>query len=490
MLKLIAPFRAYFNLDSSQVATDPDGFMDYLAHLRTELSAPASSISKKLSPALEMDVNVPPRLEKDEVEARYVDANKNGSLFLFQRIFTLRFKSAAFPELQNILRDACTAADDKVIRYSDSFLPDAQSLRIDFYDNTVAILTLDLHLDKAHIGQSDSAWDKLDKWTTAFTYNLLERLYQKHIFPLLLGLSKMPDRHGQYWVEDIEAYNIFRDLASHRRNPYYNLDLCFRLMWVNRTLFYSNDYPMNAWIRPLLHPHNNESIRIDGAEIHLNSGNNVIMISKDLEDKQLENLWDVMLSAQYYYAAMDIVNVNLIKYLGTVFNRQSDASLHMLSEDMENIINLVTILQVHYNDMMVDLQGVSQKLFHAIQKEWKFENLVRNVDRKLGLCKANITMLSQQTNERNQWRTEIVLKALAGTNLIYLFLAVSGYASQWPRDHMDMVGKFPGFLDLGFIFSGNALTWAGIIITGLLILYTTNWRNMRRTRQRRQQRWN
>lgn len=475
MLKLIAPFRAYFNLDSSLVATDPDGFIDFLVLIRDELAVPGSNIHKKIHPALDVEVNVPPRVEQDEVEARYVDANKNGSLFLSQRIFTLRFRPSAAAELEQVYRDACAAADDKVEKYSDQFLSDISSIKIDFYDNTVAIIMLDLLIDRKHVSKDGHAWVKLDKWTTAFVYHLLERLYQKHIFPLLLAFSKLSEKDGNGWVENISEYNIFKDIAPNRRIPHYNLDLSFKLMWVNRTLCYDEDYPVNNWIKSFTH-HNYESIKIGEAEIHLHSGNNIITLPKEMDKKHLDVLWDVMLSAQYFYAAMDIVNVNLIKYVGTVFNRQSSDSLHSLSDDMENIINLVTILQVHYNDMVVDLQGISQKLFHAIQKEWKFDNLVRNVDRKLSLCKANITILSQQTNERNQWRTEIVLKALAGTNLIYLFLAVSGYASQWPREHMDMIGKIPGFMDLGFMFSSNMLTWVAIIITIALIVLTTNWR--------------
>jgi hypothetical protein len=301
-------------------------------------------------------------------------------------------------------------------------------------------------------------------------------LYQEYIFPLLLALNKLSHKHGDGWIEEISEYNIFRDLAPSKRDPYYNLDLSFKLMWVNRTLYYSNDYPANGWIK-LVMSHNNQSIKINEAEIYLNAGNNIIILPKAMDKKHLDILWDVMLSAQYFYAAMDIVNVNLIKYVGTVFNRQNSDSLHSLGDDMENIITLVTILQVHYNDTIVDLQGISQKLFHAIQKEWKFDNLVRNVDRKLSLCKSNITILGQQTTERNQWRTEIVLKALAGTNLIYLFLAVSGYASQWPQEHMNMIGKIPGVMDLGFMFTSNTLTWIGILITIAMVVFTTSWRH-------------
>src|SRR6266567_8770298 len=110
MLKLIAPFRVYFNLDSSLVATDPDGFIDFLALIRDELAVPGSSINKSIHPALDVEVNVPPRMEQDEVEARYVDANKSGSVFFSQRVFTIRFKSSAAAELERIYQDACAAA--------------------------------------------------------------------------------------------------------------------------------------------------------------------------------------------------------------------------------------------------------------------------------------------------------------------------------------------------------------------------------------------
>ncbi|MEI7670443.1 MAG: hypothetical protein WCJ33_10215, partial [Pseudomonadota bacterium] len=188
--------------------------------------------------------------------------------------------------------------------------------------------------------------------------------------------------------------------------------------------------------------------------------------------ESLNNFWDVMNSAQYFYAAMDVVNINLVRYIGITFNRQSNQMLSALSKDMENIINSVTILQVRYNDLAMEMQGVARRLYQAIQKEWEFEKMVSNVQKKLDLCKSNITVLNQETNNRNQGRTEIMLTSLAGISIMSIFIELGAYATQLPAEHLNMVGKIPGFMDLGFLLSGNALSWIGIAIAGSVIAFT------------------
>jgi hypothetical protein len=213
-------------------------------------------------------------------------------------------------------------------------------------------------------------------------------------------------------------------------------------------------------------------VKIREAEVHLNSGNSIIVMPPDMDKRALAQLWDIMLSVQYYYAAMDVVNINLIKYIGTTFNKQTSKNLRRLSRQMETIINRITILQVRYQDFSMELQGIPKKIFQILQKEWDFGVLVGNVHKKLELCKSNITVLNQETNTRNQGRTEIVLTSLTGMGILNLFVELGNYATQLPPERMNMVGKIPGFMDLGFVMSGNALSWIGIIIAIAVVVFT------------------
>ncbi|HEU5046214.1 MAG TPA: hypothetical protein VFT64_00050 [Rickettsiales bacterium] len=475
MLKLIAPFRVYFNLDSSRIATEPEQFTQFLKQVREEVQNPQGALKGRMHSALAVEINIPPEPQQDEIDARYTSLNTNGSLYLSQRIFTLRFKPSEAGDIEKIYNEALAHADEKTAPYSRNFIPDINAIRIDFYDNTIAILSLELVIDVAHMRKGEHIWDRLDKWTTVLVYHLFRGLYQSHIFPLLLGLSKFSAKHGGF-IRDISQYTVFADLAHSATEPYRNLDTRFRLMWVNRTLFYTGQFSVNNWIKPLME-NKATAVKIREAELYLHQGNNIAIMPAEMEQKHLDVLWDVMLSAQYYYAAMDVVNVNLVRYIGTTFNSKSSRFLNNIGGDMEDIINSITLLQMNYNDMVMDLQGASQELFQTLEKAWKFDKLVRNVERKMALCKANIAVLTQETGERSRLRTENILKGIAAVNLLFLIVALSAYAALLPEQKQHMLGRIPGLMDLGFIMSSNALAWLGIILIAVFAVMTHCRRN-------------
>ncbi|HEU5047742.1 MAG TPA: hypothetical protein VFT64_07855 [Rickettsiales bacterium] len=466
MLKLIAPFRVLFSLDSSLVAANHGAFTAFLRQVEKELQDPQSGICSRISPALDVIVNVPVEASDSEIGSRYISVNANGSLYLSPRVFTVHFKASEAEELKKIYTKSALMADEVVGQHSNCFTPDIASLRVDLQDNTIATLSLELAVDTKQTG----AWNRLDEWTTVLVHFLLAGLYETYIFPLLEALREFSEKVESHFIQSVNDYNIFLDLVGDADEPRNDIRKRFILMWVNRTLCYYNDYPVNAWMKPLFKQHEIQHVR--GAEVHLNSGNSLVLMPAGMDTRHLGQLWDVMLTAQYYYAALDVVNLNLVKYIGTTFNRQSSRNLRRLSGEMESIINKITILQVRYNDFMMELQGVPRKLFHVLQKEWDFAVLAGNVSKKLELCKSNIEVLNQETNHRNQGRTEVVLTSLTGMGVLNLFVELGNYATQMPPEHMGMVGKIPGFMDLGFIMSGNALSWIGIFIAVSVIVYT------------------
>src|SRR5258708_3623876 len=131
MLKLIAPFRALFSLDSSLIAARPSYFTEFLRQVEKELKNPESGINKKIQPALDVTVNVPVETNDSEIGSRYISLNTSGSFYLSPRIFTLRFKPDAAHDLGAICNHAMTMADEVSGKYSGTFLPDINSLRVD-----------------------------------------------------------------------------------------------------------------------------------------------------------------------------------------------------------------------------------------------------------------------------------------------------------------------------------------------------------------------
>lgn len=470
MLKLIAPFRALFSLDSSAIAANPGKFTYFLKLTSKELENPQSSLRKNIHPSLDIDVNIPVETSDSEIGSRYISLNANGSLYLSPRIFTIRFKPSETNDIEGIYNKSALMADEVTAKYSKNFYPDISSFRIDIHDNTIATLSMEMIVDRNNLNKNDYAWNKLDEWTTVLIHFLLSEIYQIYIYPVLEVIRKFSQESEYKFVQNVSEYSVFPDLVGDTENPHTDLKQRFMLMWVNRTLCYKNDYAENNWIKPLIRKH--DILNVKGAEVHLNSGNSIIIMPQDMDKRNLAQLWDVILSTQYYYAAMDVVNINLIRYIGTTFTKVTSDKLRILSKNMEAIVNKVTILQVHYNDFSMELQGTAQKIFHLLQKEWNFNILTHNVQKKIELCKSNITVLNQETNQRNQGRMQIVLTGLAGMGILNIFVELGTYATQMPDAHLHMVGQIPGFMDLGFILSGNALSWIGIFIAVSIVIFS------------------
>lgn len=471
MLKLIAPFRFFLNLDDSLVTSNPTGFALFLEFVRNSLSDPQNVLRQKIHPSLHIDVNIPSNPDKDEIGSRFTSLDKSGSLYSMPNLFTLRFAPSYAADITKIFKTIMPAVDSKAGEFSHYFTPDIGSIRIDMHNNTIAILSMELAVEPKEMGKNAYEWSKLDEWTTVLVHQFLTEIYQSHIFPVLLALNRLSVEYEERYIQDITEYNIFLDLVFNKKKPYYNLDRRFRLLWVNRTLCYRKEYPENNWIRSVTS--HKGVLKIDREEFYLGAGNNVVMISADDASEYLALLWDTVLLAQYYYAALDVVNMNLVKYTSIAFNKKNREALYHLSDEMETIITSVTALQFHYNDVLMELQGMPLSIFHVLQKEWRFDLLLREVQKKLDLCKTNIALLNQEKNERNQRRTELVLIGLAGTNLVYLFTAISGYAISLSAQRKALLGDIPGFMDLGFMLSGNALSWLGIVITIIVMFFAS-----------------
>jgi hypothetical protein len=240
------------------------------------------------------------------------------------------------------------------------------------------------------------------------------------------------------------------------------------LMWVNRTLIYEEDYPVNDWIHAGIRQ--KDIIRLSDAQLHLNWGNNLVVVEKGMNLQRLGPLWEGMLSAQYYYAVMDAVSTNLIKYVGMTFVRLNSKTLRRLSGDREILVSAVNILQVRYKDISMEVQGLARDIFHHLEREWNFSTLIDNVQMKIDLCKVKITNLNNETVNRNAARTEFVLTALAGMSVLNLAVDLASYATQLTPDYAYLTGHF-GLMSLARAVSSDTLGWFGLAGAMMVFLF-------------------
>lgn len=479
MLKLITPFRVLFNLDSSKIAAQPTLFTEFLRKTQEAIDNPASTLARRLHPALKVEAKLPPAPKPSTVAGKGAQdsssAKDHGRFFLSPHVLTLSFKNDYLPELEKIYAAAAAEADDICgVSYAAMFRPDLSGLKIKLNDNTVAVMLLDLNLPSGVPDEAES-WSRLNEWVAALVKAMLTVLYPEMIFPLLKGMNEFSNEAKDHFVCDVSEYKIFFVLVGDPQNPYPDLHKRFIPMKTVMTLCADTIPAKNEWVANILK--HCTSVSMKNVDVRVSDENNFALLATGAETAALESLWELIAAASYYYIAMNVINVNLIRYIGITSGRYTTAMLRTVSHDMENIINSVTILKVRYNDLVAELSGANRKVFQAMQKEWEFKNIADNIQYKLELCRANIKIISLETQRRNQGRIETVLTGVAGVTLVSITVDLAAYATQLPEENMHMVGSVPGFMDLGFLLSGNVLSWIGFILAAAVLAFTIRHRS-------------
>ena len=397
MLKLITPVRVLFNLDSSKIAARPKAFIDFLGKVKTELDDPDSDLAKKTHPALDVEVVLPKAKESDSASAR--DA---GRFLLFPHVLILRFRQSYREYLENTYKSAAAQADEAVEKYSQMLIPDFDSLFIKLNDNTVAIMSLDMRLREEAIVRGNEGWNLLNQWADKVIKGMLAELYPLMIFPFLKALNHFSNHTKDHFVQDVSEYKIFFVLVGDPQNPYPDLHKRFILMKTIITFCIERDsYQENRWSSDIIR--GGTSFQFKGNEIHINDDNNLILMESKAVMPQVDFLWRLLESACYYYVTMNVINVNLLRYIGTTSDQHTDRGLRVISRDIENIISSVTILKLRYHDFAAEITATERKLFHILEDEWDFKNIVDNMQSKLEHCR-NIFKFSTP-------RCSVVIKA-------------------------------------------------------------------------------
>jgi hypothetical protein len=471
-MKIITPVRVLFNLDSSKIAAQPARFTEFLKQLRAALSDTGSELAQTIHPAVDVEVNVLPK---------YLDNGSDSSrdhsrFYLFPQIFTLRFRASFRQELAALYADAAKEADAAIAPYSQFFCPDLESLALRFNDNTVAVLLLDLPLNPDVQFAREEGWNRLNEWAGVMVKHLLRGLYPTMIFPFLKGLIAFSRQTKEDFIYDVAAgYKIFFVLVGDPENPYPDLHQRFIPMKSHLVFCTQKGYAPNHWTSTITQ--HCITVKEGETEYHIGDENILITLSPEREYATLSPVWELFSAASYYLIAMNVINVNLVRYIGITGDRHSHKALRVITRDTENIINSVTILKVRYHDLLSELTGTRKKLFLALQKEWNFQNIVQNMQNKLDLCHLNIKTLNVEMQRRNQGRIEIVLTGVACMSIMSVFIELSSYATQLPPENKGMVGNVIGFMDLGFVLSGNMLGWVGFVMASAVMAFAVKHRS-------------
>ncbi|HVK56415.1 MAG TPA: hypothetical protein VM532_15490 [Burkholderiales bacterium] len=402
------------------------------------------------------------RLQSTGDETRYVSLDKAGSLFSSPKHLSIIFTESAPEEIGKFLKEASLDADKVCGKtLSTSLSPIVESVDVAIYNDTVAMLTLDVVISEEFGGDD---WSKLDEWTTRLAFAFLGRLYKEFIYPALLAFNRYAGDAKNASVLNPSDYVVFYDMSGSESDASHA-----RLLWVNRTLICPKGADSNGWgcrdmegVTP---------INVDGALSYLSWGNNVIETTSTSRAHDLSPVWQGMYLAQYYYAVLDITGKNLTRFIGATYDKKSNRELRKLSQAMDSVINTVTIFQVKYKDLSMELQGQIKAVFRRLEREWDFEALFKAVQGKCELCKSNVERMNAYINQRNSVRVQMVLTVVAGLGFISASMGLSSYGRALLREGYR--SEVVGLLDIAQRVPPATMIWIGVGLAVAVIIFVS-----------------
>ncbi|MES2356238.1 MAG: hypothetical protein V4568_17900 [Pseudomonadota bacterium] len=458
-LRLISPFRCQFNLNSAKMIESGEEFNTFLDRFNRDFRTARQSLFPKVPQGVDIEAMLHQQ-KADSKSPRYIELNKAGSLFNSPKYLSISFNSTLHADINKYLQEAAQTADS-LCGYvlSDKLSPVWENADIAIYCYTIALFTLDVSIgDK--FGNDD--WNKVDEWTTHFVFHLLNCLYKDYIFPALCGVNDYADHCSEKRVRSPRDYVVFYDLSNRECNPSSTSTL-----WVNRTLICPPGNMPDNWG---LHNTNTSSvIEVNKTRIHLGWGNNVIETTHTDYARDLSPVWQSMCLAQYYYAVLDVTAKNLKRFVGSTYDKKSNRALRELSQAMDAVVNTVTIFQIEYKDLSMELQGLTKEVFNRLEKTWDFETVFKNVQGKCDLCKSNVERMSADMSQRNNVRVEMVLTTMTGLGFVNLMISISWFGRVLLKEgyQSDIVG----LLDVGQKLSPSAMVWIGVWLAILVITF-------------------
>jgi len=161
----------------------------------------------------------------------------------------------------------------------------------------------------------------------------------------------------------------------------------------------------------------------------------------------IENLWDTMFLAQYYYSVIEVIVYNLKLIINESFsvNKKKKFSLMNLfkknkiitvNENLEAISASAHIHITEYKDIKKYLKRDYLGLFDKILKAWTFGDILDNTESLLSTAKGRVELIYNKISSKNNFYTDILLTSIGFFAIIDLVLSFSQYSREYTADAM------------------------------------------------------
>jgi hypothetical protein len=145
--------------------------------------------------------------------------------------------------------------------------------------------------------------------------------------------------------------------------------------------------------------------------------------------------WEAMIYAQFFYAALDIVDLHLTRILAYALSQDHDPQISRLKSLLEHNIHKANLLLIQHHDNSKYYKRTVNAKLDEILDYWDFETvLVEPVQRKITLCQERLTLLHQEEVAKSAVYTDLILLGIGVTSIFGIFLSLAEYGRTMAND--------------------------------------------------------
>jgi hypothetical protein len=441
--KLLAPVRTDFSIVSEAPIREPDryaAFWDERAACKHELRA-------RLPDRLGLSDGL------DEIRFAHASTYRRSP---FNRYQSLESDALERPvHVLEVALDGATLAD--VLTGPKPAHP-IERLVWRVFDHGISLLEVDIHLDGglcATPEQVPAALNRLQQMGVRLGEQLARRCTDSLLQPVFSWLQAAPD--STTYIEP--------DAIVHGR------DASGTVLWVTRTLvFEQGDDPhqeaiIRHWLKDAVPAEEDQGdanpaeetrtetlidrVVHDEAE-HLTRWLNYLFREASYSTKPTDDpdqdappnlarpfcdAWEAILYAQFYYGALDIVDLHLTRILAQSLARDSSLQVDPLKALLEQNIRKANLLLLQFHDNSKYYKRTVKSELDGILAYWDFEAVLINpVQEKIALCRERLTLLHQKEAARSAIYTDVILLGIGITSIFGTSLALAEYGRTMATD--------------------------------------------------------
>jgi type II secretory pathway component PulM len=145
--------------------------------------------------------------------------------------------------------------------------------------------------------------------------------------------------------------------------------------------------------------------------------------------------WEALLLAQYYYAALDVIDSHLTTILANTWLPASNLNIASLKSILEYTIRNTHLMLIQRHDNAKYYRRTVKSELDKILDFWGFEFvLVEPVEEKIKLCETRLQLLMQQEAAKSALFTDMILLGIGITGIFSTFLALAEFGRTMATD--------------------------------------------------------